>query len=51
MKKTQFIVSYQKAFGFSVRQEKTFSDLDKAQWFSRNLRNDNFIATILEVKE
>lgn len=51
MKKTRYIVSYQKAFGFSPRQEKTFPDLEQAQWFSRNMRNDNFIATILEVKE
>ena len=51
MKKTRYVVSYQKAFGFSVRQEKTFPDLDQAQWFSRTMRNDNFIATIMEVKE
>lgn len=51
MKKTKFIVSYQKAFGFSQREEKKFNDLSDAQWFERALKRSNYITTLLEVKE
>jgi len=49
--KTKYIVSYQKAFGFSVREEKEFKDLSDAQWFQRALRRSDYITTLLEVKE
>jgi hypothetical protein len=49
--KTKFIVSYQKAFGFSVREEKIFESLEDAQWFQRAMKRSNHITTILEVKE
>lgn len=48
---TKFIVSYQKAFGFSTREEKEFENLSDAQWFQRAMRRSNYITTILEVKE
>lgn len=49
--KTKFIVSYQKAFGFSLREEKEFDTLSDAQWFQRAMKRSNYITTILEVKE
>jgi len=48
---TKFIVSYQKAFGFSPREEKEFESLTDAQWFERAMKRSNYITTILEVKE
>ncbi|AGH57392.1 hypothetical protein CPLG_00138 [Cyanophage S-SSM2] len=47
---TKFIVTYQKAFGFSVREEKEFDILEDAQWFSRAMKRAQFITNILEVK-
>ena len=51
MNKTKFIVSYQNAFGFSPREEKTFEDMKEAQWFERAMKRSNYITTLLEVKE
>lgn len=51
MKKTKFIVSYQKAFGFSTREEKEFDAHEDAEWFSRAMKRANFITTVMEVKE
>ena len=51
MKKTTFVVSYQKAFGFSAREEKVFHDLQDAQWFERAMKRSNHITALLEVKE
>jgi hypothetical protein len=51
MTKTKFIVSYQKAFGFSLREEKTFEDYSDAQWFERAMKRSNYITSLLEVKE
>ena len=51
MNKTRFVVSYQKAFGFSAREEKVFDDLKDAQWFERAMKRSNHITTLLEVKE
>jgi len=47
---TKFVVTYQKAFGFSVREEKEFDILEDAQWFSRAMKRAKFITNILEVK-
>ena len=49
--KTKFIVSYQSAFGFSPRKEKSFNDLTEAQWFERAMKRYNHITTLLEIKE
>ena len=46
----KYIVSYQKAFGFSVREEKEFSTLEDANWFSRAMKRAQYITTILEEK-
>ena len=51
MKKTRFVVSYQKAFGFSTREEKVFNDHKEAQWFERAMKRSNYITSLLEVKE
>jgi len=51
MNKTKFVVSYQKAFGFSPREEKEFQDLQDAQWFERAMKRSNHITALLEVKE
>lgn len=51
MKKTRFVVCYQKAFGFSTREEKIFEDMKEAQWFERAMKRSNYITTLLEVKE
>ena len=51
MKKKTFVVSYQKAFGFSAREEKVFDDYKEAQWFERAMKRSNHITTLLEVKE
>ena len=51
MNKTRFVVSYQNAFGFSPREEKTFKDLKEAQWFERAMKRSNYITSLLEVKE
>ena len=51
MKKTRFVVSYQKAFGFSTREEKEFEALQDAQWFERAMKRSNHISALLEVKE
>lgn len=48
---TKFIVSYQKAFGFSAREEKKFNDLKEAQWFERAMKRSNYITSLLEVRE
>ena len=48
--KTKFIVSYQSAFGFSPRKEKSFNDLTEAQWFERAMKRSNHITTLLEIK-
>ena len=50
MKKTKDVVSYQKAFGFSVREEKEFTNLEDAQWFSRAMKRAQYITNILEEK-
>ena len=47
----KFIVTYQNAFGFSPREEKSFSDLKEAQWFERAMKRSNHITALLEVKE
>jgi len=49
--KTKYIVSYQKAFGFSVREEKEFSTLEDANWFSRAMKRAQYITNVMEVKE
>ena len=51
MNKKTFVVSYQKAFGFSAREEKVFNDLQDAQWFERAMKRSNHITTLLEVKQ
>ena len=51
MNKTKFIVTYQSAFGFSPREEKTFGDLKEAQWFERAMKRSNYITSLMEVKE
>ena len=51
MKKTRFVVSYQNAFGFSPREEKTFEEESEAKWFERAMKRSNYIASLLEVKE
>ena len=51
MSTTKFIVTYQNAFGFSPREEKSFGDLKEAQWFERAMKRSNYITNILEVKE
>jgi len=51
MTKTKYLVSYQKAFGFSVREEKEFTDYEDAKWFSRAMKRAQYITNILEVKE
>lgn len=48
---TTYVVCYQKAFGFSPREEKEFSEYEKAQWFANQLKKDNYISTIEEVKK
>jgi len=47
----KYIVSYQKAFGFSVREEKEFANEEDAKWFSRAMKRAQYITTILEEKE
>ena len=47
---TNYIVSYQNAFGFSPREEKVFKDLKEAQWFERAMKRSNFITNIMEGK-
>ena len=49
--KKKFIVSYQSAFGFSPREEKSFNDMKEAQWFERAMKRSNYITTLLEIKE
>jgi hypothetical protein len=49
--KTKYIVSYQKAFGFSLREEKHFTSMEDAQWFARAMKRAQYITTILEEKE
>jgi hypothetical protein len=49
--KTKYIVSYQKAFGFSIREEKEFTSLEDANWFARAMKRAQYISTVLEVKE
>ncbi|AFB15435.1 hypothetical protein RW03080701_172 [Synechococcus phage S-RIM8] len=51
MSKVQFVVKYQKAFGFSLIEEKSFSELSEAQWFERAMKRSNYITSLLEVKE
>jgi|TARA_Y100000004_G_C8641139_1_gene297102 hypothetical protein len=51
MTQTKYLVTYQKAFGFSVREEKEFSKYEDAQWFSRAMKRAQFITNILEVKQ
>ena len=46
----KYIVTYQKAFGFSVREEKEFTNKEDAQWFSRAMKRAQFITNIMEVK-
>lgn len=51
MKKTKYIVTYQRAFGAGAsREEKEFSNLEDAQWFSRAMKRAQFITNILEDK-
>ena len=50
MNKAKFIVSYQKAFGFSPREEKSFQDFKEAQWFERAMKRSNHITQLLEIK-
>lgn len=50
MKKTKYVVSYQKAFGFSVREEKEFANYEDAQWFARAMKRAQYITNILEEK-
>ncbi len=50
MTQTKYLVTYQKAFGFSVREEKEFTNLEDAQWFSRAMKRAQFITNIMEVK-
>ena len=47
---TNYIVTYQNAFGFSPREEKMFKDLKEAQWFERAMKRSNYITSLLEVK-
>jgi hypothetical protein len=49
--KTKYIVSYQKAFGFSIREQKEFTSLEDANWFARAMKRAQYITTILEEKE
>ena len=51
MNRKKFIVTYQNAFGFSPREEKSFGDLKEAQWFERAMKRSNYITSLLEVKE
>jgi hypothetical protein len=51
MTTTKYLVTYQKAFGFSVREEKEFTNYEDAQWFARAMKRAQFITNILEVKE
>ncbi|ABA47145.1 gp174 [Synechococcus phage syn9] len=51
MTTTKYLVTYQKAFGFSVREEKEFTNYEDAKWFSRAMKRAQFITNILEVKE
>jgi hypothetical protein len=51
MKKTRFVVTYQNAFGFSPREEKTFEEESEAKWFERAMKRSNYITSLLEVKE
>lgn len=51
MKKVKFIVSYQNAFGFSPKEEKSFEDMKEAKWFERAMKRSNYITTLLEVTE
>ena len=51
MNRTRFVVTYQNAFGFSAREEKTFSDLKEAQWFERAMKRSNYITNLLEIKK
>ena len=46
----KYIVSYQKAFGFSVREEKEFTSEEDAKWFSRAMKRAQYITTIMEDK-
>jgi len=51
MTQIKYLVSYQKAFGFSVREEKEFTKLEDAEWFERAMKRAQYITTLLEVKE
>lgn len=51
MTKTKYLVTYQKAFGFSAREEKEFSNYEDAQWFSRAMKRAQYITNVMEVKE
>ena len=50
MKKIKFIVSYQKAFGFSPREEKEFESYSDALWFERAMKRSNYITNLMEIK-
>jgi|TARA_B100002019_G_scaffold9332_1_gene7380 hypothetical protein len=50
MTQIKYLVTYQKAFGFSVREEKEFTKLEDAQWFERAMKRAQFITNIMEVK-
>jgi hypothetical protein len=48
---TRYIVSYQKAFGFSPREEKKYQNYEDAKFFSSAMKRSGYITQILEVKE
>ena len=50
MTKKKYLVSYQKAFGFSVREEKEFTNKEDATWFSRAMKRAQYITNIMEFK-
>ena len=47
----KYIVSYQKAFGFSLREEKEFTNEEDANWFSRAMKRAQYITNVMEVVE
>jgi len=52
MKKTIFVVEYQKAFGAGQNPEsKSFKDIKEAEWFERALKRSNFITKLLTITE
>jgi|TARA_B100000085_G_scaffold137157_1_gene124969 hypothetical protein len=52
MKKTIYLVEYQKAFGAGEHtRSKTFSDIKEAEWFQRAMKRSNFITKLLTVTE